>query len=326
MSPASPNPWRRILLVAHPTLGDAVAHTALCGWIKRAWPDCRLVVLTGALAKDVFASSGFADEIWLKAEGRLRLFAKMRAHRFELALFPYVQNSLLQMTRLAGIPHRIGEAGGRNEHLLTASSPRQPGEHAIAPLNRRLFSLMGGEPGPDDPVMHLPNSALREVDGALGEDPRPLAAVMPGASHPAKAWPLPNFLAVARDLRSRGYRVVAVGGPAERGSLGDTADLDLAGQLSVLGSAELLRRASVLVTNDTGARHLARAVGTPSVILYGPVTVEDSPPYGSRDVPIGGDCACPVRALGTCTGTCLAGVPVSAVLAACDRILAQPTV
>ena len=326
MSPRPPEKWSSILLVAHPNLGDAVVHTALCGWIKDAWPDCRLVVLTGVLAKDVFASSGFPDEIWLKTEGKFSLLAKMRKARFDVALFPYVQNSWLRLAKLAGIPHRIGETGGRNDHLLTASSSKEPREHAVAPMNRRLFQLLGSTPGSDDAVMFVPPSAVGEVDAALGDDPRHLATVMPGASHPAKAWPLQNFQAVARHLRAKGYRVVVVGGPTEHGSFGDAADLDLAGQVSILATAELLRRAKLLLTNDTGARHLARAMGTPSVILYGPVTVEDSPPYGPGDIPISGECACPIRTPEDCAGTCLPGVPVSSVIDACNQVLGRARV
>jgi len=99
----------------------------------------------------------------------------------------------------------------------------------------------------------------------------------PGAASEARRWPVARWIAVARAERARGRRVILSGGPAEvvrAGVIARGAGLDdasiFAGRTDVLGLARLVAAASRVVCGDTGVGHLATALGTPSVLLFGP--------------------------------------------------------
>ena len=102
--------------------------------------------------------------------------------------------------------------------------------------------------------------------------------IHPGAASVARRWPPERFAAVARHETGRGRTVVVTGGPAERELAAEVAALArlpasavLAGTTDVLGLASVVAAAGMVVCGDTGVAHLATALGTPSVVLFGPV-------------------------------------------------------
>jgi heptosyltransferase-2 len=128
---------------------------------------------------------------------------------------------------------------------------------------------------------HMPPPSLfpgpREraaVDALLGDDPRPVIVLAPGSVWATKRWPY--FETLAMELSNEG-RLVVIGGNDDV-SAGEIIRVRVpdaviaAGKLSLLGSAELIRRAQVVVTNDSSPTHLASAMGTPTVTIFGPTT------------------------------------------------------
>ncbi len=109
----------------------------------------------------------------------------------------------------------------------------------------------------------------------LGYD-RTLVAVCPGAQHATKRWPVRHWQHLVTLLTTRGYDVVVLGGPAERelgeevAAAGAEHAASAAGYFEIGVSAALLKRSARAVTGDSGLLHLATAVGTPLVGLYGP--------------------------------------------------------
>ena len=112
--------------------------------------------------------------------------------------------------------------------------------------------------------------------------PAPGAVVVHvGAAYGSRSWPADRFAAVARELTARGRTVVLTGSAAEREratAIGSAAGLpehaNLAGRTGLAELAALVADAALVVTVDTGAAHLATAYATPSVVLFGPATVE----------------------------------------------------
>nr|WP_246851663.1 glycosyltransferase family 9 protein [Patulibacter sp. SYSU D01012] len=112
----------------------------------------------------------------------------------------------------------------------------------------------------------------------------------PGAASGARRWPVERFAAVARALTAAGERVLLTGSPAEAGlaaELARRADLPdgacLAGRTDVLGLATVVADAACVVAGDTGVAHLATAMGTPSVLLFGPTPPTAWGPLIGRD-------------------------------------------
>jgi heptosyltransferase-2 len=112
-------------------------------------------------------------------------------------------------------------------------------------------------------------------------DPRPFIALAPGARWDTKMWPWERFAEVGLSLaRQTGMKILVLGSGGDRElcagivrHLGDAGN-NLAGETSLMEAAALLGRCALLVTNDTGLMHLAVAVGTPTVAIFGPTSRE----------------------------------------------------
>ena len=167
---------------------------------------------------------------------------------------------------------------------------------------------------------------------ALGRE-RALVAVCPGAQHATKRWPVRSWQHLVTLLTTRGYDVVVLGGPAEAALGEDVAAAgaehaaSAAGRAEFAVSAAFLKLARCAVSGDTGLLHLATAVGTPVVGLYGP-TVEAFGffPYRARATVLQRDLPCrPCSAMGgpSCPlghHQCLAGIGPDDVFDAVRRL------
>jgi heptosyltransferase-2 len=151
---------------------------------------------------------------------------------------------------------------------------------------RRLLSL--GDPGlaasaegaPDAyaPSLFASVEDVAAVDALLLRVERPIVALAPGSAWHTKQWPAYGELAA---LLASEYDIAIIGGPGDeaaaaavRLSVPPEQTIDATGKLSLLGSAELIRRSAVLATNDSSPQHLASAVGTPTVTIFGPTVPE----------------------------------------------------
>jgi hypothetical protein len=169
---------------------------------------------------------------------------------------------------------------GRPRSVLSYAPPAGSAPGAHRPVWRRdehevlrwcrLVGSVGASCGPDD--LRVP-----ELPAARGGSEGPVV-VHPGAASRSRRWPPERFAEVARRLQAAGRQVLVTGGAAER----DLADevvrraglpggASTAGALDLPALADLVAGASLLVCGDTGVAHLATAVGTPSVLLFGPV-------------------------------------------------------
>jgi heptosyltransferase-2 len=127
----------------------------------------------------------------------------------------------------------------------------------------------------------------------LGDASSQIVGLFPGSNAPARRWPQDRFTAVGCALARRGTRIVVMGGAAERELTGRTSAgipeaVDAGGATDLIGLASLLSACDLVITNDTGPMHLAGAVGTPTVTLWGPSDPAEVCPVGARDVRISG--------------------------------------
>jgi ADP-heptose:LPS heptosyltransferase len=104
----------------------------------------------------------------------------------------------------------------------------------------------------------------------------PYAVLNPGSNEPGRRWPLAGYVAVAKKLMERGFRVVFVGRPGELGNgrrIGDIADnehvIDFTGRTDLVQLLDLINNAALVVTNDTGPAHLSIALGRLTVVIVG---------------------------------------------------------
>ena len=281
-------------------LGDLVAATPALRALRRGYPGAEISLVglpwAAALAPhlapaiDRFVpypgAPGLDGE---DDEAALESFLRgMRAEGFDLAVNLHGQGP--QSARLVasvGARRTVGFVGGGGEYPALDASVRWDAEEHEAHKLLLLAEAAGGVSDGEAPRLRV-----REEDGLragelLGRRAGgALALLHPGASVAEKRWPAESFGRVARALIRRSYDVAVTGSEGERGLCGRVCDLapgavDLSGGTDLSSLIGLVSRADLLVSNDTGPAHLAYALGTPSVTVFGPST--DAGRWGPMD-------------------------------------------
>jgi heptosyltransferase-1 len=221
--------------------------------------------------------------------------------------------------------------------LTERVAPFHPEAHAVLRslnLARYLGAPLDAPPAPSRFRLGLGSDV--DVSHLIPRgDNRPLAVLHPGARWASKLWPPASWARLARWLAGEcGLQVAVTGSPGDRELaarvLAELADppspaLNLAGRTSLAELAAVLRTARLAVTTDTGAMHLAAALGTPVAALFGPTAPWRTGPFGEGHeiLRLGLDCSpcfrrrCPEP-------RCLHELPVETVAAACGKILSRP--
>jgi ADP-heptose:LPS heptosyltransferase len=137
-----------------------------------------------------------------------------------------------------------------------------------------VVGLVGAAPVTLEPRLAVTPADGAEADAVLPPDAGPLVVLHPGATDPRRRWPAESFAVVGDELAARGGSVVVVGTAEDAAAAREIASAmhhpvtDLTGRLSLRGTTGLLARATLVVGNDSGPRHLAAAVGTATVGIY----------------------------------------------------------
>lgn len=347
---------RTILVVLPNWVGDVVMATPFVRSLRAGTSDARIVFVGRVAALAVLNGSDWCDAMILdeskRLRGTLRLSKTLRTLRADTTvLLPNSFRSAMTV-RLARIPRRIGYARDGRGWLLTdrLAPPRnEDGAYRPTPMIDYYAKLL--EPlglSLDNRTMELPlhpaeeqtaETLLREAEYDPG---KPLVMLNPGAAFgQSKLWPTDRYAAAADALVvSRGAQIVINAAPnlAERTLAATTAEkmkhtplLNFAGRNNTLGLLKaLLKRCDLLITNDTGARHIAAAMGAGVVTIFG-----STDPVWARidysrerilrvDVPCG-PCRkkiCPLPS-GEKRMQCVTGVRVESVVAAAEELLAE---
>jgi heptosyltransferase II len=274
------------LVVQTSFLGDTVLTTPLLAQLANRGPVD--VVTTPAAAALLSNHPAVREVIPYDKRGAQRgiiglwrLARRLRKSHYDVALLAQGSWRSAVLVLLARIPSRIGFSTSSGRLLYTKRVPYRDDLHHAARL-LMLARPNGREPTPAELQPSLaPGPAERaEVDAFLREHgvgaDEQLVGVAPGSVWGTKRWPY--YPELAAEL-ARDARVIVVGSNADS-SLAQQivaaapGALDATGRLSLLASAELIGRCKVLVTNDSAPMHLASAMGTPTVALFGP-TVPD---------------------------------------------------
>jgi heptosyltransferase-2 len=206
--------------------------------------------------------------------GFARLARELARERYDRAYLAQGSMRSAALALAARIPQRIGFDSSAGRVLYSRRVPYVENQHHA----RRLLSLAGaGAAAAARPSLHPGESERRAVDAVLAGRDGPFIALAPGSVWPTKRWPM--YAALARSLAARGTIVVIGSGDdhalaAEIVNAAGGRAIDAAGKLSLLASAELIRRCAVLVTNDSAPQHLASAMNTPTVTIFGPTVPE----------------------------------------------------
>jgi len=284
---------KRFVVVAPNWLGDAVMALPAIADVRRAQPDASMVVAARPSVAALFTLVSGVDEV----------VALGRRERSPLSgcdaalLLPNSFRSALMVKR-AGVPERWGYSTDWRGLLLTRSVPRAPsGLHQIDNY-RHLVRALGFPNGPDAPRIDV-SHALRETGAAVlrsaGWDGRtPIVALAPGAAYgSAKRWPPSAFADLAAGLATDGVASVMVGADADRETVAEVVRavrgratlVDLVGKTDLPSLAAVLVNCRALVANDSGALHLAAALGVSVTAMFGPMDERLTAPRASGTEP-----------------------------------------
>jgi heptosyltransferase II len=288
------------LIVGPSWVGDMVMAQSLCKLLKGRAPDAPIDMLAPAWALPVVARMpevrrGFVLEAGhgqLALGARWRLARRLRADSYERAIVLPRSFKAAIVPWLARVPHRTGFRGELRYGLINDMRPRD--DRALDQTVKRFVSL-GLEPG--EPLPEIPEPSLRVSREGLQQAirrlrlhrDRPAVAMMPGAEYgPAKCWPVEHFARLAAMLDAAGYDVWLLGSerdrPAAAAIAGDGSARNLCGQTTLEEAVDLLAACGHAVTNDSGLMHVAAAVGTRVIALYGSSSPAFTPPLTENRV------------------------------------------
>lgn len=351
----------RIVVFRYGQLGDALVALPAMRVLRRHFPTAEIVLLepkpkdgSWVPCGEVFRHQGVIDRVrryggpQIGNRGVRGSLLALREERADVLVYlaPRLRGRLrvvrdLATFRLLGIKRVVGHRAFRLAELQRGRGngvPRVESEvdHLISRL--RASGLEGPGAGHADArfiVTEADRARLElKVPGLLGElRGRRAIAVAPGTKWPSKQWPIDRYARVVSVLAKRhGVFPVVFGGSEERelsrDLLRESSDgVSLAGETSIEESAAAMKECRLYLGNDTGAMHLAAAVGLPCVV---PFSAQDWPgrwePYGGGHQILRRNVECAGCQLYVCTTEklrCLLGIEVEAVVQACEDVLAR---
>ncbi|HTR36180.1 MAG TPA: lipopolysaccharide heptosyltransferase II [Bryobacteraceae bacterium] len=291
--------FSRILVRATNWVGDAVMSLPALQAIRGRFPSAHIAILAKPWVADLYARENLANEVILYGGTPIwRMSRELRAHRFDAAILLQNAFEAALVAWLAGIPTRIGyNRDGRGVLLTHAVAVPKPDE---IPRHERFYYLeLLRRAGLID---RLPESDAIHLAGRNGAPSRRVIGVSPGAAYgTAKRWLPERFAEAAAALAARRSASIALfGSQSERALCQEVAQrlnrhevTNYAGQTTLAQFIDLAAGCELFLTNDSGAMHIASALGVPTVAIFGATDDTTTGPTGphSRVVRIPVECS-----------------------------------
>lgn len=341
--PGDQSSFRRILICRTDKIGDVVLSTPIFKAVRQAFPNAYIAVMVQPYTAPLVEDNPYIDDvIIMEKKGfwwTLGLTRSIRAKRFDLAIILHTTSRVKLIVFFAGIIQRIGYAR-KSGWLLTDKLPyvKPEGRKHEMEYSFDLLKLIGIESPEKEilvtvkkEVMARIAKMLRDKGVSLNDK---LVIIHPSASCPSRIWPGERFAELARSLLNiPGVRLGLIADKKDKPIAdwicaninGDV--LNFAGLHSLSETIAVLKQASLLVSNDSGPVHIASAVGTPAIAIFGRKQPGLSPrrwgPVGKRDQFIHKDAGCVQCLAHNCVRgfACLKAITVPEVEALAKNIL-----
>lgn len=299
------NDLRNILCVRLDAFGDVLMTEPALRAIHQSIPGCRITLLTSPAGAQAAAMMPYLHEVlvyeapWMKHSQEaadpgphLAFIERLRALQFDAAIIftVYSQNPLpaAMLCYLAGVPRRIAFCRENPYQLLTGWLPEKE-PHAIQrhEVERQLALVaeIGAHAEQQAMRIAMPESARKAGEllwQELARHGECRIVVHPGATAPSRRYPAERFVAAMKLIRSHMPAVFIVTGDLSEQALAaeiaaGQACVSLAGQLDAREWAAVIDRADLVLSNNTGAAHLAAATSTPVVVTYALTNPQHTP-------------------------------------------------
>jgi lipopolysaccharide heptosyltransferase II len=334
----------RFLIVSTTGMGDTLWGTPAIRALRKAYPGGYIAVLTNTVGAEILKGNPAINEVFIfrrRASGLLRLpvlIAALRNRKFGTAFIFHASDRIVwPLVFLSGAADNIGFKGQSKDmdFTMTKTVDADPAAHGVS---NRFQMLAGAGVAEKDELLEIYLAQKDEAEaGAFLECSKIakeelIVGLHPGAQKPFKCWPVENFIEAGNKLREKyGCRIVITGDASEkevsdRVAAGIDSAVSAAGRLSIRGSAALIRRMSLFITNDTGPMHIAFALKTPAIALFSPTNPALCGPYKAGKVAVLYNKTTCVP----CTGKkcfnplCLSHISPQEVMDAAAQLLAEP--
>lgn len=276
-------PNNRILVINTAFLGDAILGTPLVRALKELYPNALIDIVLIPQTAAIYKHNPHINEIYLfDKRNRLKRMASfwgligvLRKNRYRMAISTHVHLSTTMIMQLSSIPMRVGF---RRLKGLTAAVTVEKGLQVVKrnlklmrPFTKREFThhteLFWDQTTQDQSEAFIQEHQL---------DTNKLIALAPGSVWATKRWLPEHFAQVVSSLTEAGFQCVLVGGKEDKAlcamiiTESKTDAVNAAGSFNILGSAALIKSCRLLISNDSAPLHLANAVGTKVLAVFGP--------------------------------------------------------
>ncbi len=328
-----------ILVIKQSSLGDVLHSTGPLRSIRLAFPEAHITLMTSSQCEAIYQHNPDVNTIITLD----RDLTKQRWHKQPLRVWQHIQ-SRLQLIRqrdydlafdLQGLSKSVLflYAAKADQKYVKGNWPNLDGYrnkslHAITEMNRVLASA--GIIAAPPQMLFYASDADRQLATDFIEqhnpDQRPVVIISPFTRWPSKTWSLDNCIKAGIGLSERAC-VLLSGAPADRNVISQSLEsypkhglINAAGELGIAAFAELLRHANLLISGDSFPMHLAGAVNTPVLALFGPTDERKTGPIGkqARIIRAPGCSRCDKR---SCAQTCIDKISVNQVTDAALEML-----
>jgi len=295
----------KILIRATNWVGDAIMALPALRAVRKRFPDAEIAIVARPYVADIYRDQQICNQLIpydLKAlhaglSGRGRLAADLREQKFDVALLLQNAFDAAWLAWRAKIPERIGYARDGRSFLLTKAVPVP--RNGEIPAHEKFYYLellrragwLDSVPDESFICLRIPEEKSRRAEEFLSNSGVRQGAVRiaigAGASYgSAKCWPPSRFAEVANRLQSEANADVILFGTAGEATVSTAISgemrrppIDLTGKTAISDLPALLSRCHLFIGNDSGAMHVAAAVGLPVVAVFGPTD-----PFGTAPV------------------------------------------
>ena len=289
--PLAPARWdweavRRVLVVRLRSIGDTVLATPSLFALKRFLPRAQVDILVEDWVAPLLTNHPHLDNVMVLERGgvvaRTRVARELRAARYDVVYNLHGGTTATFLTRATGARYRVGFKTYQYAGLHTELAPSplllwgQQKTHSV----EQQLALLGwtGVPVSDRPPTRLGLSpaaigVVNQQLAAAALTDRKIALIHPAAAFATKRWATENFARIAEFVAEQGFAPVAIAAPHEAeilNELTNEASVSVISlELSLPEVTALAARSQLFVGNDSGIAHIAAAVGTPSVVIFG---------------------------------------------------------
>jgi heptosyltransferase-2 len=298
--------YNNILVIQTAFLGDAILATPLLKGLKELFPEADIDVLCLPQTEPIFRYNPNINKIltfdkrkrFKKWINFFKVVFKIRDRDYELGIS--IQSSMTSSFLMILGNIKVKHGFSRQKFLnMSVDHSKLKGDHKIDKILHLLIPFSSKEYDRQTEIFYSNKDSelIERIMGEVQTKKQYSIAVAPGSVWPTKKWPAENYMKLAYLLTSRGCQVFLIGS-AEDHTLcneikANSSAINMAGKLSILQSAALIEKCNLIVTNDSAPLHMANAVKTDVIAIFGPTApILGFYPYRENDVVIESDLKC----------------------------------